>query len=272
MTTTAGLRSTRRRILQGALVLGAMTAASGVSASSPTPSLTFVLVHGAWHGGWCWTPMADILRGYGHRVYTPTLSGLGARAHLSTDAVDLDTHVTDVVSTIHYEDLSDVVLVGHSYAGMVITGVADQMADKLRALVYLDAFLPDPGQSVASYIGDVDLAALAVDQRVPPLLSVAELGITDPALAAFVEERLSGQPIGTFQQELQFDPVRMAQVRRIFIQTSDLFGDEARKAASAGFEMGHMEAGHNAMLTQPQRLADLILDLATAAPAPPYSR
>lgn len=264
MTINADRPDTRRRILQGALALGAITASSGVSASSPTPALTFVLVHGAWHGGWCWTPMADILRGEGHRVYTPTLTGLGARAHLSTDETDLDTHITDVASTLRYEDLSDVVLVGHSYAGMVITGVADQMADKLHALVFLDAFLPDPGQSFANIIGDVDLAALAVDQRVPPMLSVAELGITDAALAAFVEERLTGQPIGTLQQDLQFDPGRVAQVRRIFIQTSELFGNEAGKAASAGFEMGRMEGGHNAMLTQPQRLADLMLGLVTA--------
>lgn len=259
MTVDGDFCSTRRGIFQGALALGAVTAASGVSASNPTPPLTFVLVHGAWNGGWCWTTMASILRNDGHRVYTPTLTGLGERAHLSTDQTDLDTHITDVVSTMHYEDLRDVVLVGHSYAGMVITGVADKMADRLRALVYLDAFLPEPGQSFANLIGDVDLAALAVNHHVPPMLSVAELGITDAALAAFVEDRLTDHPIGTLQQALQFDPDTLAQVRRLFIQTSGLFDAEAGKAAAAGFEMGELEVGHNAMLTQPLQLADLML-------------
>ncbi|MDD7970818.1 alpha/beta fold hydrolase [Roseinatronobacter alkalisoli] len=263
MTSVTDLSNTRRRILQGALALGALAVGPRASASGPTPALTFVLVHGAWHGGWCWGPMASILRSHGHQVYTPTLTGLGERAHLSADTTDLDTHITDIVSTIRYEDLNDVVLVGHSYAGMVITGVADQMADKLRALVYLDAFLPDSGQSFVNLIGDMDLAALAVDQHVPPMLTVAELGITDAALAAFVGDRLTDHPIGTLQQELQFDPDRVAQLRRIFIQTSDLFGDEAGKAASAGFEMRNMGGGHNAMLTQPQQLAELLLDVAT---------
>ena len=102
----------------------------------------FVLVHGARHGGWCWQRVARLLRAAGHDVYTPTLTGLGERAHLLSPAIGLDTHIKDILGVLFYEDLRDVVLVGHSSAGMVITGVAEQTAERLRHLVYLDAFVP----------------------------------------------------------------------------------------------------------------------------------
>src|SRR5437763_6310667 len=101
---------------------------------------TYVLVHGAWHGGWCWQRVTPLLRAAGHEVYTPTLTGLGERAHLGTPDVGLATHVEDIVTMLEYEDLTDVVLVGHSYAGMVITGVAHAVPSRLTHLVYLDAF------------------------------------------------------------------------------------------------------------------------------------
>ena len=99
----------------------------------------FVLVHGAWIGGWCWRPNAQALRKAGHEVFTPTLTGLGERSHLMNPGINLDTHIADIVNVIKHEELSDVVLVGHSYGGMVVTGVADTLADKIRSLVYLDA-------------------------------------------------------------------------------------------------------------------------------------
>ena len=107
----------------------------------------FVLVHGAWHGGWCWVRVAHQLRLYGHRVVTPTLTGLGKRAHLLNRAINLDTHISDVIATIEAEELHDVVLCGHSYGGCVITGVADRATERLSAVVYLDAFIPEDGQS-----------------------------------------------------------------------------------------------------------------------------
>jgi pimeloyl-ACP methyl ester carboxylesterase len=112
----------------------------------------FVLVHGAWIGGWCWRPNAQALRKAGHEVFTPTLTGLGERSHLMNPSINLDTHVADIVNVIKHEELSDIVLVGHSYGGMVVTGVADTLADKIRSLVYLDAFVPESGQAL------VDLA------------------------------------------------------------------------------------------------------------------
>ena len=103
----------------------------------------FVLVHGAWCGGWVWRDVADILRAAGHDVFTPTLSGMGDRAHLLTGEINLQTHIQDIVSTIEYERLSDVSLVAHSYGGMVATGAADRITDKIDALIYLDAALPE---------------------------------------------------------------------------------------------------------------------------------
>lgn len=109
---------------------------------------TFVLVHGAWSGGWCYGRVAELLRSRGHRVFTPTLTGQGERSHLLTGTVNLSTHINDVTGVFHCEDINGAVLAGHSYGGMVITGVADLIPEKIAALVYLDAFLPEDGQSL----------------------------------------------------------------------------------------------------------------------------
>jgi pimeloyl-ACP methyl ester carboxylesterase len=106
---------------------------------------TFVLVHGAWHGGWCYARVARLLRAAGHDVYTPTLTGVGERAHLAALSMTLTTHVRDIVNVLEYENLSDVILCGHSYGGMVITGVAAAAGERIRTLFYLDAFLPEDG-------------------------------------------------------------------------------------------------------------------------------
>lgn len=111
---------------------------------------TFVLVHGGGHGGWCYRKVAGLLRAAGHAVFTPTLTGLAERSHLVSPAVDLDTHITDVVNLLAWEDLQDIILVGHSYGGMVITGVADRAADRIAELVYLDAAHPLDGESLAT--------------------------------------------------------------------------------------------------------------------------
>src|SRR5687768_18076653 len=113
---------------------------------------TFVLVHGAFVGGWCWRWVAPYLRGAGHDVYCPTLTGSGERVHLASPRVDLATHVEDVVNVLHYEDLRGVVLVGHSYGGMVITGAAERVSERLARLVYLDAFVPQDGQALADLL------------------------------------------------------------------------------------------------------------------------
>ena len=127
---------------------------------------TFVLVTGAWHGAWCWKRVRKALAAEGHEVFTPTLTGLGDRSHLLSKEVDLETHIKDVINLIRWEELNEVVLVGHSYGGMVITGVADRIGDRISSLVYLDAFVPENGQSLH--------AALPPDQRQAQLDSAAE--------------------------------------------------------------------------------------------------
>jgi pimeloyl-ACP methyl ester carboxylesterase len=116
---------------------------------------TFLLVHGAWHGGWCWRRVADLLQAKGHKVFAPTMTGLGERSHLMRAGIDLSTHVTDIVNVMKWEGLSGVVLCGHSYGGMVVSGVAEQMADKIASIVFLDAFVPENGDAMADLTSQV---------------------------------------------------------------------------------------------------------------------
>src|SRR3954453_17747595 len=124
--------------------------AMGAEANQPK-SATFVLVHGAWHGGWCWQRVTPLLRAAGHEVFTPTLTGMGERSHLIHPLISLSTHIQDITAVLEYEDLHNVILIGHSYAGMVITGVAAIAETRLAHLVYLDAFLPENGMSLIDY-------------------------------------------------------------------------------------------------------------------------
>ena len=126
---------------------------------SATPPKTFLVCHGAWSAGWAWKKMHPLMQAAGHRLVTPTYTGLGERAHLANPSIDLDSHIEDMLNVIKYEDLRDIVLVGHSYGGMVATGVADRARDKVRQLIYIDAFVPGDGQSLL----DLNEAARAAD-------------------------------------------------------------------------------------------------------------
>src|SRR3977135_4682179 len=140
---------TRRSLLAAGASLGAVAVAgNATSAEAQTAQKTFVLVHGSWHGGWCWRRVADRLEKQGHKVFAPTLTGLGERAHLISAQVDINTHVTDIVSVIKFENLDNIVLVGHSYAGLIITGVAEKIGSAISSIVYLDAFLPENGDTL----------------------------------------------------------------------------------------------------------------------------
>jgi pimeloyl-ACP methyl ester carboxylesterase len=161
----------------------------------------FVLVHGAWIGGWCWRPNAQALRKAGHEVFTPTLTGLGERSHLLSASIDLDTHITDIVNVIKYEELPDVVLVGHSYGGMVVTGVADRLPDKIRSLIYLDAFVPESGQSLVDLAPPDPRPQAASDYTLAPL-PAAVFGAS-PEVAAFIDARTSPHPTACFAQAIK---------------------------------------------------------------------
>ncbi|HWT52397.1 MAG TPA: alpha/beta hydrolase [Caulobacter sp.] len=222
-----------------------------------------MLVHGAWHGGWCWKWAAQRLGRDGHVVYTPTLTGLGDRAHLARDDIDLTTHVRDIARLLEYEDLRNVILVGHSYSGLVITGVAAQAADRLAALVYLDAFLPSDGDAFIDLAKIPNLPALVHEGLVPPMLTAEQLGLHASPLREWAMERIGGHPWRCFAQPLHFSTDAVAQVPLCYVRTSDLLPHEAAKAGSGFLKLDMRPAGHDVMLTEPDALAELLVAAGT---------
>ena len=148
---------------------------------------TFLLIHGGWGGGWCWNRVTPLLRRAGHDLYTPSLTGLGDRAHLASPLIDLETHIQDVLGVIDAEDLQDVILVGHSYSGMVITGAADRAPSKLRRLVYLDAFLPENGKASTDYLAPERSVHLHEEGRATGMVSMLPLSVIGLTHAADIE-------------------------------------------------------------------------------------
>jgi len=234
----------------------------------------FVLVHGGGHGGWCYQKLARMLRQAGHDVYTPTLTGLGERAHLVSDAVDLDMHIADVVAVLTYEDLRDVILVGHSYGGMVITGVADRASERIAELVYLDAAHPKDGESLA-IVAPAQMEPTYAGVRVVdgvelvmwPMPGMARFfGITDPDDAAWTDTKLTPQPWKCFSQPLRLingDAAR--RLRRTNINCSDALRhspDEARARQLDGDRNFEIDTGHDLMITEPRKVADMLLEVA----------
>lgn len=225
----------------------------------------FVLVHGGWHGGWCWRRVAPLLSGYD--VHCPTLSGLGDRAHLARPDTGLADHVADVVAVLELDDLRDVVLVGHSSGGAVITGVAQRCPYRLRELVYLDAFVPAPGQSVFDllpaarrehFLGLVDGSGRVV---LDPETAMDGWGLTAAADRAWVGPRLRPFPVGALRDPLPADPVPELPRRYIHCTVKPAgdsfagFADAARTDPSWRFD--ELETGHDAMITAPDALAAL---------------
>jgi pimeloyl-ACP methyl ester carboxylesterase len=163
---------------------------------------TFVFAAGGWHGGWCWKRVAGPLRAQGHEVFTPTYTGVGERVHLANRDITLETHIADVRGTLEWEDLHDVVLVGHSYGGMIVTALADRVPERLASLVYLDALWPKDGESVHDVIGAVAqdrLAEAAADEEhtvhIPmPVETAMFMGATDPDDIAWLADKLTPQP------------------------------------------------------------------------------
>ncbi len=235
---------------------------------------TYLLVHGAWHGGWCWKRVSRLLRAAGHEVFTPTLTGLGEREHLMSPDIGLDTHVQDIVGVLEYEDLHDVILVGHSYAGMVVTGVAEKAADRIAHLVYLDAFLPENGKSLVDYQPPQMLEKFLKMTReegegfkLHSLISPEEFGVTDEEDLAWVRPRMNAHPLKTKTDPVHISDPRAARIPRTFVYCNDpavgpfgQFADRVREDESwTYFELA---TGHDAMITAPEEVADLLLQLA----------
>lgn len=239
----------------------------------------FLLVHGAWHGAWCWRRVLPGLTQAGHRAHAITLTGVGERAHLLRPGIDLETHITDVMAAMDAEEMDEVVLVVHSYAGMLGTAVADRRPERLRHLVYLDAVLPAPGESWSStHDSATRNARMAATQANPlhcfPAPDAAVFGLSGDD-HAWVQRRQTPHPGGPYSQALHFDPQRVAQVPRTFINCTEpplgtievsrqrmvdpLFWDGAWLP---GASVVDMPTGHDPMVSDPEGLVRILLGIA----------
>lgn len=238
---------------------------------------TFVLVHGAYHGGWCWKPVAARLRALGHVVYTPTLTGLGERSNLMRCDPSLDTFIEDVMQVIQSEDLENVVLVGHSFGGAVVSGVSDRIPERLRHLVYLDAQVLLSREAAADRaIPEVIEAyrtnqALAHGYPVVPPGDARTFDITDAALMDWVRPRLTPQPLRTYFDRLELANAPSNGLPTTYIAcTASLFAKTAtsrQRARELGWAWMSIATGHEAMLPLPDELADMLAGIGLHHPA-----
>jgi pimeloyl-ACP methyl ester carboxylesterase len=254
-------------VVVGAAALAGGTAVTSAAAESQDSPKTFVLVHGAWHGGWCWRMVADQLEAQGHKVFTPTLTGLGERSHLLTPETDLALHVQDVVNVIEWEGLEDFVLVGHSYGGMVISGVADQLNDKISAIVYVDAFFPSEGDSVASLsdqaTNDAITGSVAGDLTAWPAPDTAYFAIAEENVD-WIVSKMTPQPLQTFVQASAPTAGRENIASKTYIRALQ-FSSYAFDTSLAALEERDdwatmtMDVGHDIMTDQPDELTQILL-------------
>jgi pimeloyl-ACP methyl ester carboxylesterase len=233
---------------------------------------TFVIVHGAWSGAHAWRWVRPLLRAAGHEVVTPSLTGLGERAHLATPATNLDTHADDVAAVLHYEDLHDVVLVGHSYGGMVITGVADRAPERIEQLVYFDADVPREGESMMDLVPADERARYEEAARtrgdgwrVPPPFP-DPLPPDLPPVAVWVVERMNAHPLATMTQPLHLEHGETDLPRTFLLCTEDKEDtvdppSVARVRADPSWRLVELAATHTAHVAAPELLSRTLLDL-----------
>jgi pimeloyl-ACP methyl ester carboxylesterase len=228
---------------------------------------TFVLVHGAWHGGWCYARVAKKLRAAGHEVYTPTLTGVGERSHLAGMHITLATHIKDIVNVFEYENLNDVILCGHSYGGMVISGVASAIGERIRSLFFLDAFLPQDGQSLFDLVGDTANQFLQLakqfDGRLPPIPAAAfNVNAKD---AAWVDKTCVPQSLMTFTDSAKLTEKYAAVKKRTYLLATgyemhvfDQFHERVKN--DPAWKVRTVKCGHDVMLDDPDELTKLLLE------------
>lgn len=229
---------------------------------------TFVLVHGAWHGGWCWTKTEEALRVFGHETHAPTMTGLGERSHLLTESITSDLHVLDIVNVMKWRELSDVILVGHSYGGTVITGVAGQVPEKVKALVYLDAFAPEVSNEaifatanpkrMAAFQEQIDAGAIALEPD-----SAIDNWTNDPAIKAWLLKQCTPQPKGTFQQGVTLTGREKEVPNRHYIvaannNPSPFQSEFERLRQKQDWTTDSIATMHDAMVDAPQELAQML--------------
>lgn len=233
---------------------------------------TFVLVHGMWHGGWCWSRVAEILRVRGHTVTTPTLTGLGERMHLISASITLDTLVADTVNHLKWEDLDEVVLVGHSFGGAPVSGAADQVRERIAKLIYLDASIMEDGETSFDLLAP-DLA----DERTKlaqefssglslPPAAPESFGVTDPDDAAWLVDRLTPHPFATLVTPLRLNqPCGNGLPAHYITCTWPVYRPAVlarERAQERGWPVTRLDSGHDAMVSDPELTADLLENLA----------
>jgi len=226
---------------------------------------TYVLVHGAWHGGWCWEYVKRHLEAKGHTVFTPTMAGLGERAHLNNRNINLTTHMNDIIQLIERENLKDVILVGHSYAGYVVSLVADRLKDKVSHLVYLDAALPKEGLSFIPEASHSDLKEKYDEHYTLPIAGLSFLGIPENhAKADWVKSQLTPHPLGTMFEKNNQGIVGLP---KTFIRAmgnpryknGDPIKDMTDSDAQWAYDV--IDTGHDVMVTEPGLLAEMLLKI-----------
>jgi pimeloyl-ACP methyl ester carboxylesterase len=231
---------------------------------------SFVLVHGAWHGSWCWKRVRKGLQAQGHEIFTPTLTGVAERSHLLSPAVNLETHILDIVNLIHWEELTDLVLCGHSYGGCVITGVADRMPERIRSLMYLDAFVPEDGDNQLQHLPEM-LATRVLEGaknvgegwKVPPI--PAAVFNVNAADREWVDRQCTLHPLAAMQQRLRLTG-GLQKIKNItFILATGWNGASPfppfyEKAKAKGWKTRTMSCGHDVMLDLPEELTKVLIE------------
>jgi pimeloyl-ACP methyl ester carboxylesterase len=261
-----------RRVVLGGMGVGLMSMVDATNAQvqTQTNAKTFVLVHGAWHGGWCWRRVSDLLERRGHKVFTPTMTGLGERSHLIDPKVNLATHVTDIVNVIKWEGLGDIVLVGHSYGGAIISGVAEQVGDTIGSLVFLDAFVPENGDSLATK------ASQPVREAIAALVEKGETAMKPVPAAVFrvnekdrawVDAMCTPHPLATLTDKIALTGARERVAKKAYIRakgypSAPFDGAQERLKADAAWRVHEMPCGHDAMVDMPDRLTEILIEVA----------
>lgn len=229
---------------------------------------TFVLVHGAWRGSWLWKRVRPLLQAEGHEVFAPTLTGLADRSHLLAPEINLETHIDDVANLFEWEDLSNVVLCGHSYAGSIITGVADRIPERIAALVYLDAFVLEDGQCIHDTLPEehrelqLQGAAAGDGWRIPPI--PAEVFNVNADDRDWVDQQCTPQPVATFQQPIRLSGKGEAVENVTYILTTEHprspFPPFFEKAKARGWKTLTIATGHDASIDDPEGVTKILLD------------
>ena len=241
------------------IVLFVLLIASYVNAQSNKQN-TYLIVHGAWGGGWAFKAVDSMLTSTGAKVYRPTLTGQGERVHLASTAVGLETHINDIVNTILFEELDQVILIGHSYAGMVITGVADRLPDRINKLVYMDALVPEHGESAEMIMGALGGHLQVIDGHIiPPWVKEGTLPPKDVP-----------HPAKTWSDKIELKNTSRLKIPSYYILTveegtspeQDDFASQAKRAKEKNWTVRQLQADHNPQWSTPKELVQLFLEIA----------